>query len=129
MRHSHPSRRILGLALGALTLPTAALLGSACGASSATAPPTTPTRRGDDVERQLALEEARLDRGVEELRDESAACPDRCRSSALVCDAADHICEIVRELGDLALEPRCERATHACADAEASVSSCGCVPT
>jgi hypothetical protein len=69
---------------------------------------------------------------IEDLRatlgDDSLACPDRCRSSAAIGEAAERICAVVSELRDVSLAPRCDRARATCREAAGTVSSCGCTP-
>lgn len=71
-------------------------------------------------------DEALIEDALAQARDPSAACPDRCRSSEAVCQAADRICAIVDELRDVSLAPRCDRARVSCESGRESVSSCGC---
>ena len=87
------------------------------------APP--PSHRAHDqiLEDEVIIEDLRLTLG-----DDSLGCPDRCRASASICEAADRICAVVSELRDVSLAPRCDRARASCREAAGTVSSCGCTP-
>jgi hypothetical protein len=80
-----------------------------------------------DLQRELAIEEARLERAEEELETlEPAACPDRCRVATSICDASSRICVIARDLGDEHTMSRCDRAEALCREAHEVTSACGC---
>lgn len=87
-------------------------------------------QQGGEVERRVPQsildDEARIDAALVVASDDSAACPDRCRSASAVCEASERICSIVGELRDASLTPRCDRARGACGEARERVSGCGC---
>ncbi|MBX7191019.1 MAG: hypothetical protein K1X94_03125 [Sandaracinaceae bacterium] len=83
-------------------------------------------RTASEAPPSLVAEEARLAEAYAIVEDESAACPDRCRSADGVCVAAEHVCDIVEALHDVTLAPRCDRARAACRSGRELVSSCGC---
>lgn len=84
-----------------------------------------PSHRAHDaiLEDEVLIEDLRVTLG-----DDSLGCPDRCRASASICEAADRICAVVSELRDVSLAPRCDRARASCREATRTVSSCGCTP-
>lgn len=80
-----------------------------------------------DLQRELAIEEARLEHAEEELETlDPAACPDRCRVATSICDASSRICVIARDLGDEHTMSRCDRAEALCREAHVVTSACGC---
>jgi hypothetical protein len=82
-----------------------------------------------DPHAQLDAEEARLHDAEEQLRElDLAACPDRCRASASICDAASRICSLAADLGDETSAGRCQRARTSCDEASHATESCGCEP-
>jgi hypothetical protein len=122
--------RVGGLALGALLLGVAAACVSVLGGCAGRAPAPheprpAPSRSVPDriVEDEVLIEDLRATVG-----DDSLGCPDRCRASASICEAAERICGVVSELRDVSLAPRCDRARATCREAAGTVSSCGCTP-
>ncbi len=78
---------------------------------------------------RIVEDEALITDLMDDTRDDTRACPDRCRSADGVCEAADRICAVVAELRDTSLAPRCDRARAACSEARTTVSGCGCSST
>lgn len=116
---------VLSLCLALVSLTSVASLVSGCGGAMAERR-REPTQ---DAHAQLDAEEARLHEAEEQLRQlDPAACPDRCRASASICDAAGRICTLAADLGDEASAGRCQRARTSCDEASSATQSCGCEP-
>jgi hypothetical protein len=85
---------------------------------------------GRDLQRELAVEESRLQHAQDELETlDPAACPDRCRAATSICEASSRICVIAHDLGDEHTMTRCERAETMCREAHEVTTACGCEAT
>ncbi len=80
-----------------------------------------------DLQRELAIEEARLEHAEDALETlDPAACPERCRAAGSICEASSRICVIARDLGDAQTMARCDRAEGLCRQAHEVTSACSC---
>jgi hypothetical protein len=113
------------LGLGAAMAGLLWLAGCAGRAPAPHEPRPAPSRSVPDriLEDEVLIEDLRATVG-----DDSLGCPDLCRASASICEAAERICGVVSELRDVSLAPRCDRARASCREAAGTVSSCGCTP-
>lgn len=125
MSHARSMARRVGTASWLSLL--AVLVATGCAGRASTPPEAHPQARS--VPDRIVEDEALIEGLVEETRDDTRACPDRCRSAEGVCEAADRICAVVSELRDVSLAPRCDRARASCSEARTAVAACGCAAT
>jgi len=106
----------------ALLVVAAALAG--CGGAIQSGGESTVVR--SDGYRDIELYEGRIDRD-ESAMQSTASCPGACRAAASICDSAEHICAIARDLSEPDALARCSRARQSCRQAKEHVArSCSC---
>lgn len=125
MSHPRPMARRVGTASWLVVLAVLAITGCAGRAPA----PRDEQPEARSVPDRIRHDEALIEDAMAETRDDTRACPDRCRSAAAVCEAADRICAVVSELRDVSLAPRCDHARASCTEARTTVSACGCTMT
>ena len=122
MSHARAMARRVGTASWLSLL--AAVVVTGCASRASTPHEEHPQARS--VPDRIVEDEALIEGLIEETRDDTRACPDRCRSAEGVCAAAERICAVVSELRDVSLAPRCDRARASCSEARSAVAACGC---